>query len=284
MREIDLKKYDIHTDLVVDLIETDSKFETKYKYKNVIVSEVYLNKRNSEILNKPKGDYITIYFNDITDHNNYNNVLKVFKEELSKLIDKTKIKDKDSVMIIGLGNSKSTADSVGVSSAEKVIVTNHIYNLTGSLEKGYRKTTCLIPGVMATTGVETSDIIKGVVEKTKPNFLIVIDSLASSNLNRLLKTIQITNTGINPGSGIGNRRKEISKNVLGIPVIAIGIPTVVSALTIVKEVFNDIEKQIDSSLNDLIVTPKEIDFINQKLSDLISSGINNSIHNISTKK
>ena len=108
------------------------------------------------------------------------------------------------------GNEKSTADELGVTTAKKVIVTKHIYDLTGTLEEGYRVTACLIPGVMGTTGIETSDVISSVIEKVKPDFIIAIDALASDSIDRLLKTIQITNTGINPGSGVGNNRKEIS--------------------------------------------------------------------------
>lgn len=341
MREIDLSKYQIRSDLVVDLIEKDSRLEKKYEYENVKVSNIILDEENSKILNKKQGDYTTIYFDDVTDKTNYNNVLKVLTNELKKMLEESSIKENNSCMIIGLGNERSTADELGVTSAKKVTVTKHIFDLTGSLEEGYRITTCLIPGVMGTTGIETSDIISSVVAKTKPDFLLVIDALASDSVDRLLKTIQITNTGINPGSGIGNNRKELSKEIYNIPVIAIGVPTVVDATTIVSDTLNYmkkhfsyniknkdslIDKLIPSSkinylknnnytlskeetsyflgalgnlstkekkllINDvltpighnLVVTPKEIDFIVQKLTDLISEGINFSLHNISTK-
>lgn len=293
-------------------------------------------------MDRKEGLYTTIFFNDITDTDSYNNVLKVMRDELIKIMDKSGIKNSYSCMIIGLGNEKSTADELGVSSAKKVIVTKHIYALVGSLEDGYRISMCLIPGVMGVTGIETSDIISAVVEKEKPDFLITIDALASDSIDRLLKTIQITNTGINPGSGIGNNRKEISSDIYNIPVIAVGVPTVVNASTIVNDTLNFmkkhfsynirnkdslVDKLIPSSkinylknnsytlskeestyflgalgnlsnsekrllINDvltpigynLMVTPKEIDFLVSKLTDLISTAINNSIHNISTKK
>ena len=341
MKEVDLSKYNSRTDLVVDLIEENPKFEKKKVVDGITVSNIKLDDESSKILNKAKGDYTTIYFEDITDTTNYEKVLKVMTNELSKILKDSKIKDEYSCMIIGLGNEKSTADALGVTSAKKVTVTKHVYDLTGSLEKGYRITTCLIPGVMGTTGIETSDIISSVVDKTKPDFIIVIDALASDSIDRLLKTIQITNTGINPGSGIGNNRKEISSRIYDIPVIAIGVPTVVEASTIVNDTLNYMKKHFSyniknkdklsdkliptSSINylknnpytlsneessvflgmlgnlsdfekkmlirnvltpigyNLIVTPKEIDYIVLKLTDLISEAINKSIHNISTK-
>ena len=341
MKEVDLSKYQIRTDLVVDLIEENQEFERKTTYKDIIISNITLDEKNAKVLNKKKGDYTTIYFDDVTDTTNYNNVLKVLTKELNKMLNNSNIKPNDSCMIIGLGNEKSIADELGVSAAKGVIITKHIYDIIGSLEDGYRITTCLIPGVMGTTGIETSDIIYSVVEKTKPDFIIVIDALASDSIDRLLKTIQITNTGINPGSGIGNNRKEISQNIFNIPVIAIGVPTVVDATTIVNDTLNYMKKHFSynilnkdkssdklipsnrinylkdnkytlskeessfflgalgdlnniekkSLINDvltpigynLVVTPKEIDFIVQKLTSLISKAINNSIHNISTK-
>lgn len=341
MREIDLSKYQIRTDLVVDLIEKDSKLETKYKYKNITVSNIKLDKENSTLLKRKEGLYTTIHFEDITDKTNYKDVLKVMVEELTKIINESGIKEKDSCMIIGLGNEKSTADELGVTTAKKVTVTKHIYDLTGTLEEGYRISTCLIPGVMGTTGIETSDIISSVVKEVSPDFLIIIDALASDSIDRLLKTIQITNTGINPGSGIGNNRKEISSDIFNIPVIAIGVPTVVDATTIVNDTLNFMKKHFSYNIKNkdnlvnklvpqnkinylknnnyslskeettyflgalgnlskeeqkllinnvltpigynLIVTPKEIDYIVLKLTDLLSKAINKSIHNISTK-
>lgn len=341
MREIDLSKYQIRTDLVVDLIEKDSKLETKYKYKNITVSNIKLDKENSNLLKRKEGLYTTIHFEDITDKTNYKDVLKVMIEELTKIINESGIKEKDSCMIIGLGNEKSTADELGVTTAKKVTVTKHIYDLTGALEEGYRISTCLIPGVMGTTGIETSDIISSVVKEVSPDFLIIIDALASDSIDRLLKTIQITNTGINPGSGIGNNRKEISSDIFNIPVIAIGVPTVVDATTIVNDTLNFMKKHFSYNIKNkdnlvnklvpqnkinylknnnyslskeettyflgalgtlskqeqkllinnvltpigynLIVTPKEIDYIVLKLTDLLSKAINKSIHNISTK-
>ncbi len=341
MREIDLSDYEIRTDLVVDLTKKSSSYEKKRNENGIVISNIDLDNSNARKLGKSPGIYTTIYFDDITDSSNYNNVLKVFTFELKSILEKIGIKDSDSCMIIGLGNENSTADILGVSSAKKVTVTKHIYDLTGVLEKGYRICSCLIPGVMGTTGIETSDVIQSVVDRVKPNFLIVIDALASSSIDRLLKTIQITNTGINPGSGIGNNRKEISSKLFNIPVIAIGVPTVVDATTIVNDTINYMKKHFSYNIKNkdvkslklipfskinylennnynlskkessyflgtlgnlsdfekrsfikdvlspigynLMVTPKEIDFVVLRLTELISSAINNSIHNIDKK-
>lgn len=342
MREVDLSKYQVRTDLVADLIKEDYEFESKKQYKNITISNITLTKEMEEKLERKEGLYTTISYNDITDKTNYKNLLDVLTQELKKVIEETGIKDDYSCMIIGLGNEKSTADELGVTTAKKVTVTKHIYDLVGSLEEHFRVTTCLTPGVMGQTGIETVEIISSVVKQVKPDFIIAIDALASDSIDRLLKTIQITNTGINPGSGIGNNRKEISNETLGIPVIAIGVPTVVEASTIVNDTLNFMKKHfsytiknknnrqnklIETSkinylkdnnytlskeetsyflgalgslsnkekkllINDvltpigynLIVTPKEIDFIVTKLTDLLGEAINKSIHNISTKK
>ncbi len=341
MREIDLSKYKIRTDLVADLVQDKSDLEEKYDYDSCMVSRITLDDKTSSNLGRKKGDYTTLYFDDITDTTNYNNILKVLSSELKEMFNKTNISDELSCMVIGLGNEKSTADALGVLSAEKIIVTRHIYEITGTLEEGFRITTSFSPGVMGTTGIETSDIISALLEKAEPDFIIVIDALASDSIDRLLRTIQITNTGINPGSGIGNNRKEISSDIYNIPVIAIGVPTVVDATTIVSDTINYMKKHFsyniknkDSSylklvpstkinylkdnnyklskeetnyflgafgnlsneekkllINDvltpigynLMVTTKEIDFVLEKLVNLISTAINNTLHNISTK-
>lgn len=340
MREIDLSKYKIRTDLVVDLIESDSKYEEKIDYDNVKVSRITIDKEAKEKIQKEEGDYTTIYFEDITDSNNFDKVLKILTDELNLILEKTKIKDNYSCMIIGLGNEKVSADCLGPLTAKKVVVTNHIYKLTGTLEEGYRITTSFTPGVMGDTGIETSDVIEALIKTEKPDFIIAIDALCALSIDKLLKTIQITTAGINPGSGIGNNRKELSKNTLNIPVIALGVPTVVEGVTIVNDTINYMKKHFSYSIKnkdnlslrlipqnkinylkdnnyslskkeenyflgtignlsdfekkslikdvltpigyDLVVTPKEIDFTNQKLIELISKSINNVLHN-STK-
>lgn len=333
--EIDLSKYKTRTDLAIELIENNIDIKTK-EYDNIKVSKIILDEEQSKKINKKKGNYITIEFTDVTDEQNKENVKQIFKKELKELLHTINIKEEDKCLIIGLGNRKSTPDSLGPKTIEKLIITNHLYEL-GVLEQKYRRVCAITPGVMGETGIETSDIIKSIVKKTNPNFVIVIDALASSSIERVNKTIQITDTGIYPGSGIGNNRKEISKEILNIPVIAIGVPTTVDAVTIVSDTINFItkyytytRKNINNPINKLIVnneinylkkdiklntqekkellglvgnlteeetrqliketltpigynfmvTPKEVDFIIEKLSDILGNGLNETLHKI----
>ena len=340
MEEKDLKSLNIRTDLVTDIIPNINTTvnEETYEENNIRVSNIFLDSKSSKLIGKKKGNYTTIFFEDITDKDNYNNVLNILIKELHKIINKTSLKKDYSSLIIGLGNIKSTPDSLGPKVIENIIVTKHIYDYYKSLEKGYKITEAFSPGVKGTTGIETSDIISSIIKLEKPDLLFVIDALASDSIDRVCKTIQITDAGINPGSGIGNERKEISYETLNIPVIAIGVPMVVDAVTIVsdtinymekhfsyniKNINNPINKLIPSSMqnylkekdlnltnnektyffgkignltklekrslifdvltpigNNLMVTPKEVDFVIDKLSNLISTGINNTIHEI----
>lgn len=289
MHSIDLKKYNIRTDMVVDILDdkSDFKYET-YKKHGVIVSWMKLDKIN--VFNKKEGNYITIEFSDITDTNKRKKLEKILTEELMKMLNIIKYKSNYKTMVVGLGNNKSTPDSLGPLVTEKIIVTNHLYTLGIDVDKKLSRSVSISPGVMASTGIETSDYINALVKKIKPDLLIVVDSLASSSVSRLNKSIQITDSGISPGSGVGNNRKEISKDTLNIPVIAIGVPTVVEATTIIydtlkymiddnKKLDNIIDKSLSKNLN-LMVTPKEIDFVIDKLSDVISYAINHSIHKL----
>lgn len=335
--EIDLKKYQVHTDLAIEDIE--STIENNYSKvekinDNITITNVFIDSENSKKINKRIGNYITIEFKDATDYLNCEKLKEIVQKELIKILEKNNIKDSDSCMIIGLGNRDSTPDSLGPLTLDNIVVTNHLFTY-GSVEDGFRKTYAFEPGVMAETGLETSDLLTNIIKGIKPNFIIVIDALASGSIDRLNKTIQITDTGINPGSGVGNNRKEISKDITGIPVIAIGIPTVVDAVTIVSDTINYIYKNyaymknnkddpkqkltLSSQINylkknyditkeektnllgilgtlsdeeikeliyeiltpigyNLMVTPKEVDFILKKLSNILSDSINAALH------
>ena len=245
--KIDLSKYQITTDLTIDELEKDSKLKG-IKIKDRVVNEikitdVYLEEDNA--LKKKKGKYITLEFEDITDSENASKVSDVLIDVLKEVIN---FKKDSYGLIVGLGNDKSTPDSLGPLTINKIIVTNHIY-LLDELSEDYKRLSAINPGVMGETGIETSDIIEAVVSKIKPDYLIVIDSLASKSIERLNKTIQITDTGIHPGSGIGNKRKEISYDTIGIPVIAIGVPTVVDAAVIVSDTINFIYKNYEFNKN-----------------------------------
>ena len=262
MHEIDLSKYDIRSDLIIENNTYDNIIEN-YQENNIDVSYIKLIKDN---YNNKKGDYITISFNDITDEVNYENVLKVLIKELKRILKLTKIKKNDKVLIIGLGNNKSTPDSLGYETLKDIVVTRHIYLLDEVI--GYRNVSILEPNVFGNTGIESKDIILGVIKETKPNFLIVIDSLASNDVSRMLKTIQITNTGIHPGAGIGNKRVEISKETINIPVIAIGVPTVVSSIVIVNDTIKYLIKKISYHKNnyqkDKFVPSSNINYLNEE--------------------
>ena len=242
-KEIDLSKYQLRTDLAIDEISEKIKLKgVKSKVEiqnNVKITEVILDNEND--LGRKKGKYITLEFEDITDRENNDAVKEILITNLKKIL---KIKKDSLGLIIGLGNDKSTADSLGPLTVNNIIVTNHIF-LLDKLSDNYKRICAINPGVMGETGIETSDIIEGVINKIKPDYLIVIDSLASKSIERLNKTIQLTDTGIHPGSGIGNKRKEISFETLNIPVIAIGVPTVVDAAVIVSDTINFIYKNYE---------------------------------------
>ncbi len=234
--EVDLSDYNIRTDLTIEAIEKDATIAPSTKtYDQVRVTEIDVDEEKSKIIGKKIGKYVTIEFDDVTDKNNKDKVLKIFIKELEKFI---KLDNKnDLVLVIGLGNDTSTPDSLGPLAIDGINVTNHLYELS-LVDENYQRVAAITPSVMGKTGIETSTIIKSIADATKPKLIIVIDSLASTSVERLNRTIQITNSGIFPGSGIGNRRKEISLETLNIPVIAIGIPTVVDAITIVSDTIN----------------------------------------------
>ena len=320
MSNIDLSKYKLRTDLIIE--------NTQIKHKKEIIDGIEISSAYQD------GNYITISFEDITNYESREKIGKVLENVIKEILIKNNIKETDECLIIGLGNIKSTPDSLGVKVINDILITKHLFKY-GDVKEGIRMVSSFTPGVMANTGLESSNIIKAIIKEEKPKFIIVIDALASLSIDRINKTIQITDTGIHPGSGIGNNRKEISKETIGIPVIAIGVPTVVSSTTIVYDTIKYLFKHISyikdneeinkltfiksknykqkikdkklteeeqntllglfGSLNDtekrklinevltdidmdLIVTPSEIDFLIDKLSNMIACSINNSLH------
>ena len=237
-------------------------------------------------------------------------VRQLFSTELAKLLKYKKISDDATCLVVGLGNEHITPDALGPKVLDNIIVTRHLYEIArDELDGDYRTVSALAPGVMGLTGIETYDIIESVVKKTKPDFLIVIDALAARAVSRVNKMIQMTDTGIAPGSGVGNRRRQIDEKSLGIPVIAIGIPTVVDAVSVTHDTidlllqyFNELTKDkkqqhqhLFGNLNkeekrqllaevltpagyNLIVTPKTIDAEIENLSRLVSNALNVALH------
>lgn len=217
------------------------------------VSLIEVTEEGAKEIGKKAGSYITIEVQGIRsgDSDTQQTVEKVFAEELGYFLKKLHIKEDACALVVGLGNWNVTPDALGPAVVENLIVTRHLFELEPqTVEDGYRPVSALSPGVMGLTGIETSDIISGVIDKVKPDFVIAVDALAARSLERVNATIQISDTGIHPGSGVGNKRKELSKETLGIPVIAIGIPTVVDAVTITSDTIDYILKHFGKELKE----------------------------------
>ena len=259
MHEIDLNKKGLRTDLILEKQYKNLESKTT-KYKDIeIITTKYKN-----------NNYTTIYFNDATDKDNYLNLEKVLIKELKKYIN---IKENDTILVVGLGNSKSTPDALGPSTIDDILVTRHL-KLLNVLDKDYSVVSTFKPSVMGTTVIESIDLIKNIIKDIKATKVIAIDALKASKIERLVKTIQITDSGIHPGSGINNNRGEISKNTMETDVISIGIPTVVDIKTILESI---LEEEIELDEN-LILTPTDIDYQIEKLSKLLSISINKTLH------
>jgi spore protease len=204
----------------------------------VKVSQIEISKEGERTLHKKAGSYVTIYADGVKnqDTKTQANAAKVLAKEIQYIMEKNEIGIDSKCLIVGLGNWNVTPDALGPMTVEKTLVTNHLFELQyETVQEGYRPVAAISPGVMGVTGMETSDIILSVINMFKPHFVIVVDALASRSIERINETIQITDTGIHPGSGVGNHRKELSKEALGIPVVAIGVPTVVDAVTIASD-------------------------------------------------
>ena len=197
---------------------------------NIKVERVKITNENGQnAIGKPIGNYITIDVKSlkIAQEEEIQKAAETLSKELKKIID-THIDNQGEVLVVGLGNIYVTPDSLGPKVINEIEVTRHIINyLPQYVKEGTRMVSAISPGVLGTTGIETMEILKGIVDNIKPKLVIVIDALASRSIERISSTVQLSDTGIVPGAGVGNTRSEISKETLGIPVVAIGIPTVV---------------------------------------------------------
>ncbi len=248
---------------------------------DVTITTVVIESKNaSKRLGKPNGTYITLEAPAMheDDEEYHREISKELADCLCKLLPK---REKElAVLVVGLGNRAVTADSLGPLVIDNLHVTRHVLLEYGAA--AYENTTNMIsgiiPGVMARTGMESMEIIRGVADSTEPDVIIVVDALAARSTKRLNRTIQITNTGIHPGSGVGNHRSTLNEETIGKPVIAIGIPTVVDAATIVNDAvgrqYEDIPLGNMSELANMYVTGKDIDEIIARLSFTVSEGIN----------
>ncbi len=280
--------------------------EEKVIDENLKVSKVKITNSNGEqSIGKPMGDYITIDIKNlkIAEEEDIQKSAEVLSNELKQIIDKH-IDYKDDILVAGLGNLHVTPDSLGPKVVSDIDITRHIIKyMPQYIDSNSRPVSAISPGVLGTTGIETLEVLEGVIDKIKPKMLIVIDALASRSIERISSTIQLSDTGIVPGAGVGNTRKELSKNTLGIPVIAIGIPTVVESAVLVNdcldlfieklqeeaksnEYLNNLKEQdnyeeIKEALNpydyNMIVTPKEIDELIKNMSNIVARGINLSV-------
>ncbi len=312
-----LEKYSIRTDLA---LEQKERFESdNVEVPGVVLDESYDDEKEirtttvkietengAKTMEKPVGTYITMEAPNMTvPDEGYHE--EISEELLKHLIQFAHLEKKDySVLVVGLGNRKVTPDALGPYVVDNLNITRHIVKEYGKYAMGEdqaRLVSAIVPGVMGQTGMETVEILKGVVEETKPDLLIAIDALAARSSRRLNSTIQIADTGINPGSGVGNHRNAITEDTVGVPVIAIGVPTVVDAATIVNDTMENLIEALETSetlkgvgvvmqgynaaekyelikelisphLNGLFVTPKDIDETVKRISFTISESLN----------
>ena len=263
---------------------------------NIHVTKVKITTPNgAKMLGKPKGTYITLEVpglcqggetSDIAE--NHEGIARQISKQLVQLLPTDK--KPYQVLVVGLGNRDVTADALGPAVAEHLYISRHLLQEYGFSGVGKNKTaisSCIVPGVMAKTGMESAEIVKGIVGETKPDVVVVIDALASRSTKRLNRTIQISNTGIHPGSGVGNHRNAINEETIGVPVIAIGVPTVVDGGGIVMDAMEKLHKELKETLflqakdsmaldqfHNMYVTAKDIDAMIKRMSYTLAEALN----------
>lgn len=317
-------EYAIHTDLAIESaalkdIGTETKIaginSRTYKKRYVNITEVEItNNEGAEAIGKPIGRYVTLDVPKLRESISeaYDCAKDVLCRELQKLLN---LKSDTTVMVVGLGNRFVTPDALGPKVVDKLLVTRHLYGvLPDEITSDMNSLCALSPGVLGITGIETGEIIKGVADKIKPDIIIAIDALASRKTSRISTTFQLADTGIVPGSGIGNKRSELSYKTLGVPVVAIGVPTVIEAVAVANDAiemlieavkahaskdsalygamdvfdndsrYNLISELLSPAAKDLIVTPKEVDSIIDEVSRLIADSINETVNGKTARK
>ena len=300
-----MKNFNFRTDMADERVDAYKQVNNLTQIEGIKVESVsddivktttvdVLNEHGKEAVKKDIGKYITMEIKEVeylTDEQKQKVIMEL-ANQIKELIDK----NANSFMIVGLGNASVTPDALGPKVVSFVNVTRHMLMYAKEyVEPGTKEISALSPGVLGTTGIETEEIIEAVTKTIKPDTLIVIDSLASMSMSRIGKTIQLGNTGITPGAGIGNKRKALNKESLGIDVIAVGVPTVVDMATITNEAIDKVNEINNTNITTLsseerygiivnalhtenyIVTPKEIDAIIDKISEIIASGVNEAL-------
>ena len=260
------------------------------EYEDLTITEIIIEDKNiSEKLKKPIGTYVTAEFYSLSkDYKNLDSKIKIISKELGKLLPKEGL-----IFVVGLGNSIITPDALGPKVIESIFSTRHIKD---ELKKSIKLTklrpvAALSPGVLGQTGIEVKEIISSICDKIAPKAVIIIDALAAKSIERLGTTIQISDTGISPGSGVDNKRPEISSKTIGIPVISIGVPTVIDALTIVNELVEGIDdnenillKNLSNNTKNMMVTPRGIDVLIERSAYITAMAINTALQPFYTLK
>lgn len=280
----------IRTDLAVESVESlegsnskqlEGVIKEESNFGDIAVVKVQItNDEGAKSIGKPIGTYVTITTSSFA-HSSTDNVgeaLRVATKEISSLI---KNKTDGGVLVVGLGNSQCTPDALGPKTASRILVTRHMAeHLSDILQiPAMTRVSSVAPGVLGQTGLETAELVRGLVDKISPSLVIVIDALAARSMDRLGRTIQISDTGISPGSGVGNARRELTEQTVGVPVISIGIPTVVDAVTMAQDILGSEQADIrQEERTTMIVTPREIDLLIEHSADILSMALNKALH------
>ena len=317
-------RVDIRTDLAIEAREMLAKDEAENieiegvkmtieqnEYESIHVTSVeILNEAGSRNMGKPVGKYITIESAAMkeNDTESHEEIIRILSKRLGEMHNLNK---ESTVLVVGLGNWRVTPDALGPKVVSKILVTRHILgtgNVPIEIEGSVRVASAISPGVMGLTGIETAEIVRGIVERIKPDLIIAVDALAARKTSRINATIQMSNTGISPGGGMGNKRMSLDHETMGVPVIAIGVPTVVDAATLVndtmdmmlgsmisesergsefyemlsslqsEEKYRLIKEVLNPYAGNMFVTPKEVDAVVDRLTNIIANSINIAIH------
>ncbi|SDF05617.1 GPR endopeptidase [Sporomusa acidovorans] len=287
----------VHEDIPGVLVETSEDDDVIITRVNVTTPEA------EKMMGKMQGKYITIEAPGLR-YKNTPLQQKVMNFLANELVEMVKLPRDATVLVVGLGNWNVTPDALGPRAAQKIVVTRHLQEmLSPELKGGVRSVCAITPGVLGITGMETGEIIQGIVSKISPNLVLAIDALAAASSQRVITTVQLANTGIHPGSGVGNKRFGLTQASLGVPVVAIGVPTVVHASTIAMDTINTLQEHaafaryfksmsslsdqdrhtivrqvLPEMLGDLMVTPKEVDRLIEDIAAVVAGGINQAMH------
>jgi len=288
---------EIHEILTEAATELDGVSLKQEESRGIAISRIYIETEDAaEKMGREQGSYVTLDLKgqNIADGVGYENACHVLAEELQALLPEQADK---TVLVAGLGNRDITPDALGPKAVSKLMVTRHLLeHIPDKIDKKIRSVCAFSPGVLGITGMETGEVIEAVCHATKPDAVVVIDALAARSMDRISTTVQLCDTGISPGAGVGNRRKALSAKTLGIPVIAVGVPTVIDAPTITADLMQAVTKSVSPDednrdehlallyqtlpepLKQFIVTPKDVDILIDRISKVVASGINLALH------